>query len=64
MGKYKDLTNQKFERLTVKYECGRNKHGQVLWYCKCDCGGSTVVVTSYLTSGKTKSCGCLRRENE
>jgi hypothetical protein len=60
--RYKDLTNQKFERLTVKYECGRNKHGQVLWYCECDCGGNTVVVTSYLTSGKTKSCGCLRRE--
>lgn len=62
MGKYKDLTHQKFGRLTVKYECGRNKYGQVLWYCECDCGGNTIVMTSYLTSGDTKSCGCLKKE--
>lgn len=31
--------------------------------CRCDCGAPDVEVLLYcLTSGMTKSCGCLRRE--
>ncbi len=31
--------------------------------CRCDCGSPDVEVQLYcLTSGVTKSCGCLRRE--
>ena len=32
------------------------------WLCCCDCGESCVVVASSLTSARTQSCGCLRRE--
>lgn len=31
-----------------------------MWLCKCDCGQSTIVEASNLTTGNTKSCGCLR----
>jgi hypothetical protein len=33
-----------------------------LWLCRCDCGNEIGVITSYLTSGDTKSCGCLMPE--
>jgi len=28
----------------------------------CDCGNETVVRRGSLTSGRTSSCGCIRRE--
>lgn len=30
------------------------------WKCKCDCGNLTIVVGGELTSGSTRSCGCLK----
>lgn len=32
------------------------------YICKCDCGKECVVSHQCFKSGKTKSCGCLRRE--
>ena len=36
---------------------GKNKHGQVWWLCKCDCGNESIVLGYNLPSGHTKSCG-------
>jgi len=47
----------KFGRLTVVKYAGNGKQ-----VCRCDCGNETIVATVTLTSGHTKSCGCLRRE--
>ena len=57
-----DLTNKRFERLLVIKEAGRNKQGNVIWKCKCDCGNYTYVVGSRLRNGHTKSCGCYMRD--
>lgn len=57
----KDLTNQKFGRLTV-IERAPNIDGRAAWLCKCDCGGTKVVRSSYLQRGQTQSCGCKRKE--
>lgn len=62
MGKFQDLTGKKFHRLYVKAIVGRDKHGQVLWQCVCDCGTEKIVSGSNLR-GKTHSCGCIHREN-
>jgi hypothetical protein len=34
--------------------------GARVWACRCDCGNVTMVRATSLTSGFTKSCGCLR----
>lgn len=58
--RHKDLTGEKFGRLTVltRYE-ENTKHGSRQWVCKCSCGKTTIVTTSKLNKGHTKSCGCL-----
>lgn len=33
-----------------------------MWRCQCNCGNETVVLACRLRSGKTKSCGCFRKE--
>lgn len=50
-----------FGRLTVISDFDRQ--GSSRYYlCKCSCGEETVVSTTCLNSGTTRSCGCLRRE--
>lgn len=59
---FKDLTGRRFGRLTVLERTedyvspSGNRCSQ--WLCQCDCGNTTVVVTSSLTLGITSSCGC------
>ena len=68
MSKKIDLTGQTINRLVVIREYGRDKHGKVLWLCRClgkngdDCGKEVVVTAEHLRSGHTQSCGCLQRE--
>lgn len=62
MGKLIDLTGQRFGRLIVVKEAGRDNQGKALWLCKCDCGNSCIVRGEKLRCGETKSCGCYRRE--
>lgn len=52
---------QRFGRLEVVRHAGRIKKDQT-WLCRCDCGLETQVSTHNLTSGRTKSCGCWKKE--
>lgn len=56
----KDLTGQTFGRLTALSRVERK--GKTHWACSCSCGGSVTATTYRLTSGNTKSCGCLKKE--
>lgn len=58
----KDLTGQRFGRLTVIEFVGIKK-GLAHWECLCDCGNTCIVNGVQLRRGNTKSCGCLRHEN-
>lgn len=62
MGKKIDLVGQRFGRLSVIEEAGRDKRGKVLWECQCDCGNRVIVSSSNLKMERTLSCGCLQRE--
>lgn len=66
MGKIKDLTGQKFGRLTAIEHVGftkPNKHGRryAIWKCRCDCGKYIERATDVLKNGKS-SCGCRQKE--
>lgn len=60
--RFQDLTGQRFGRLTVLGWAGYSKPNAA-WVCRCDCGGGKVAYSHNLTSGRTRSCGCLNLEN-
>lgn len=68
MGKFVDLTNQRFGKLVCKrigepYISPTGNTKETQWYCDCDCGTKDVLINvRRLKSGKTQSCGCLRKE--
>lgn len=61
MGKFIDLTGQRFGRLVV-VERGENKGNQPYWKCLCDCGNIKYISGASLKQGVTRSCGCLHKE--
>ena len=56
------MLGQKFGRLVVLEEAGKNKYGNWRYLCQCTCGNFTTVFGSDLRNGHTKSCGCLKKE--
>lgn len=57
----KNLTGIRFGRLVAIIRSG--KQGSFAsWRCVCDCGTERTLPSRALISGRTKSCGCLRRE--
>lgn len=62
MGQAKDLTGQRFGRLTA-ISAEKDKEGRrYIWTCLCDCGNYTKATTVSLTHGLKKSCGCIQRD--
>lgn len=57
-----NLAGQKFGRLTVVEPAGKTPKGQLLWLCRCECGGETKTTSTKLRSGHTSSCGCVKVE--
>lgn len=58
-----DLTGKKFGKLTAIKQVGKDKHNFYIWECKCECGNVINVISISLTSGNTKSCGCMLKVN-
>lgn len=59
---FKDLTGQTFGYLTAIAPTNKRENRKVVWKCKCVCGKEVEVVSTNLTAGRTKSCGCKRNE--
>lgn len=58
----KDLTGKTFNKwLVVKYD--RTQNGRTYYLCLCECGNNKVVLAQNITSGKSRSCGCLKVAN-
>lgn len=63
MSKIKDLTGQRFGRLTVIRKGNTDTKAKTAkWLCRCDCGNEKVILARSLQTGKTQSCGCLQKE--
>lgn len=57
------LSQQKFGKLTVTEEAGRDNYGKILYKCRCDCGNDTIVLGNSLLQNHVLSCGCIRSKN-
>ncbi len=57
-----DLVGKKYGILTVVKRVENNKGKKAQWLCTCDCGNEKIAVTTELNRGRTKHCGCLRKE--
>ncbi|EGT4601208.1 hypothetical protein DFW26_17355 [Clostridioides difficile] len=63
--KQNNLAGKKFGRLTaIKSTNKKTKSGHYIWICKCDCGNEIETAENNLTTSRTKSCGCLKKEAE
>lgn len=62
MGQFIDLTNKKYDRLTVIKRIKRNNQQEAIWLCRCACGKMIETRGSSLRAGLTRSCGCLQKE--
>lgn len=62
MRKPVDLSGTKHFRLSILSQAPNDKSGNIMWYCKCDCGKELIVRGNCLKSDLYKSCGCLKRE--
>ena len=59
----KDITGQKFGRLTAIKIVGYYKKGRTyIWLFQCSCGKKTKAHIGAVTTGSTVSCGCWQRE--
>ena len=63
MGSFIDLTNKKFGKLLVLEKLYK-KGNEWYWKCQCDCGNFCEVRGVSLRTGRTKSCGCLKKESD
>ena len=62
-----NMVGKQYGKLTVVREVdpyvapSGGKHKK--YECLCSCGKTAYVLKEYLTSGRQKSCGCLKKEN-
>lgn len=70
-GGFKDLTGQRFGKLTVinlNTDYKKNNPDKCktysYWNCQCDCGNTTVATSASLVTGNKISCGCVHSVGE
>lgn len=62
MARFIDRIGNQYERLEVIAEGRKDSQNRKYWICRCDCGNEIEVRTDSLTSGRTRSCGCLQKD--
>ena len=55
----RDITGMRFGKLVAIAPVDPSQKGDVIWHCRCDCGGEIDAPLPQLRSGYRKSCGCL-----
>jgi hypothetical protein len=59
--RYKNEIGKRYGKLiAVKYI--KSNNNKAVWLYHCDCGNDTEVLGNSVRSGRTLSCGCIRRE--
>lgn len=60
----RDLTGEKFGRLTVIGLDESKNTRKTYWICQCECGGIKSARSDSLLCGAIKSCGCMKKEQD
>jgi hypothetical protein len=58
------LVGIKFGRLEVIGFSHKDHKSNSYFDCRCECGTVKTVAQNHLVSGKTKSCGCLKKNRK
>ena len=58
-----DIVDKKFGRLMVTGYSHRGSGGYHYYNCLCDCGNEAIACRNNLITGRSGSCGCLKRES-
>ncbi|WP_053064108.1 hypothetical protein [Caballeronia mineralivorans] len=58
-----DITGKVFGRLTAIRKVEDSKNGKTRWEFVCSCGTFKPLLATQVTTGKVKSCGCLRGQS-
>jgi len=65
MGKYKDITNERFGWATaISYAYTDKNSHQAMWNCICDCGSIITTRGNALRNENVISCGCVKSKGE
>lgn len=64
LNRIKDLTGKRFGRLTVLGLDVNQDTRKTFWECQCDCGKIITTRSDRLQSGRVKSCGCYKKEQD
>lgn len=59
--KYRDITGQRFGKLTALSPSEKRQNGSVVWNCRCDCGNLFEQTGRNLVRGFSRHCGCEKR---
>lgn len=59
--RFRDITGQRFGKLTALSPTTERKNGGVVWECQCDCGNIYRQTGRNLVRGFSKHCGCEKR---
>ena len=61
--KSKDIIGKTYGKLTV-IGLDHKVKSREYYKCRCECGNEKVFIKANITSGRTKSCGCIRKANK
>lgn len=60
-----DISGLRFSRLVaLRPTDRRDRAGNVIWHCRCDCGNEVDVSYNWLMHTNLRSCGCQKKEND
>lgn len=61
-----DITGKRFGKLVAIEKTKKpdrvKESSATYWLCQCDCGSVKKVRIDHLNNGKTRSCGCLKKD--
>lgn len=61
---WRDISGQRFDRLTALFPLKADARGSKIWRCRCDCGNEVDVPYNTLLYCNTRSCGCKKKEHD